>query len=286
MIASDRTKATARSCGAYLAILILLFAYLLIEFWPIAETDRAYGWDDVVTLPGLPPFRVADDTRLLFLVVLAAAIGSCMHGAFSFATYVGNKRFVASWTWWYLLQPFIGMALGLVLYLAMRSISPQSDAADSNVHGIALVAVLVGIFSSRATHLLTDKLEDVFTSLFRSEKGRLQSGGKVEVSSHNHDRRSLDAMVGRTMNDIFISYAREDRERAKALAQALKGQGWSVWWDRRIPTGKRYADVIVEAIAGSRCVVVLWSTVSITSDWVREEARAGARTGDTHPGAD
>jgi hypothetical protein len=32
------------------------------------------------------------------------------------------------------------------------------------------------------------------------------------------------------MADIFISYAREDRETTKTLAQALTAtQGWSVW---------------------------------------------------------
>ena len=31
------------------------------------------------------------------------------------------------------------------------------------------------------------------------------------------------------MADIFISYAHEDRETAKTLAQALADQGWSVW---------------------------------------------------------
>jgi hypothetical protein len=30
------------------------------------------------------------------------------------------------------------------------------------------------------------------------------------------------------MADIFISYAREDRETAKTLAQALAVQGWSL----------------------------------------------------------
>jgi hypothetical protein len=39
------------------------------------------------------------------------------------------------------------------------------------------------------------------------------------------------------MADIFISYARPDRARAKALAEALERNGWSVWWDRGILLG-------------------------------------------------
>jgi len=74
------------------------------------------------------------------------------------------------------------------------------------------------------------------------------------------------------MADIFISYASEDRLRAEILAKALEEQGWSVWWDRIIPPGKTFDQVIQEAINAARCVVVLWSKISIKSDWVKEEA--------------
>jgi hypothetical protein len=34
--------------------------------------------------------------------------------------------------------------------------------------------------------------------------------------------------------DIFLSYARGDRQKAESLARALHDAGWSVWWDRSI----------------------------------------------------
>lgn len=78
------------------------------------------------------------------------------------------------------------------------------------------------------------------------------------------------------MSDIFISYASEDRYLAKDLAQAFEAQGWSVWWDRVIPSGKAFDDVIEEAIDSAQCVVVLWSNTSVKSRWVRTEAAEGA----------
>ena len=57
------------------------------------------------------------------------------------------------------------------------------------------------------------------------------------------------------MNDIFISYAREDREKAKAIATLFDTQGWSVWWDRSVPPGRSFDQVIEEALVCSevRC---------------------------------
>lgn len=79
------------------------------------------------------------------------------------------------------------------------------------------------------------------------------------------------------MSDIFISCARADRARAKILAKALERQGWSVWWDPKIPPGKTFDEVIEEALNAAKCVVVIWSKASVVSDWVKTEAAEGKR---------
>jgi hypothetical protein len=79
------------------------------------------------------------------------------------------------------------------------------------------------------------------------------------------------------MSDIFISYASADRERATLLSKALQRRGRSVWWDRTIPPGKEYDQVIEEALDSAQCVVVLWSHASVASSWVKTEAAEAMR---------
>jgi formylglycine-generating enzyme required for sulfatase activity len=81
------------------------------------------------------------------------------------------------------------------------------------------------------------------------------------------------------MSDIFISYASEDRDRARMLAEALEDQGWSVWWDRTVPPGKTFDEVIEAALDAGSCVIVLWSEAAVASQRVRAEAGEGLKRG-------
>lgn len=81
------------------------------------------------------------------------------------------------------------------------------------------------------------------------------------------------------MTDVFISYAREDRERARVLASALEARGWSAWWDREIVPGQSFDQVIERELERAKSVVVLWSGHSIASEWVKNEAAVGAERG-------
>ncbi|MCB0110977.1 MAG: toll/interleukin-1 receptor domain-containing protein [Caldilineaceae bacterium] len=77
------------------------------------------------------------------------------------------------------------------------------------------------------------------------------------------------------MADIFLSYTNQDRRHAEQLAESLQRLGWSVWWDRYVPPGRTFDEVIDEALVNAKCIVVLWSPRSVRSAWVKEEAAEG-----------
>jgi hypothetical protein len=79
------------------------------------------------------------------------------------------------------------------------------------------------------------------------------------------------------MSDIFISYSSEERHRVLPLVNALEKTGWSVFWDRTIPAGKTWRQVIGTEIQTCRSVVVVWTESSVRSEWVLEEAETGKR---------
>ncbi|MDH5194376.1 MAG: toll/interleukin-1 receptor domain-containing protein [Nitrospira sp.] len=83
------------------------------------------------------------------------------------------------------------------------------------------------------------------------------------------------------MNEIFISYKREDETRVGPLVQALEGTGLSVWWDRGLPGGESWRQQIQTALDAAKCVIVVWTEASVgpAGDFVRDEAGQAKRRG-------
>jgi len=81
------------------------------------------------------------------------------------------------------------------------------------------------------------------------------------------------------MTDLFLSYARPDRDRAEALASALEAEGYSVWWDRHITGGSEFSADIERQLMAATVVIVAWSKPARESPWVKDEAGVGREQG-------
>jgi hypothetical protein len=148
--------------GIYLIVVSVILTFFIVSFWPTDYDVTFFG----------KGCTIDPEVRLILLVILVGALGSCVHAATSFSTFVGNRSLGGSWMWWYLLRPLIGMTLALIFYFAIRGglllLSSATNSEDISPFGIAAISGLTGMFSKQAA----DKLRDLFDSLFKTEKGK------------------------------------------------------------------------------------------------------------------
>jgi TIR domain-containing protein len=75
------------------------------------------------------------------------------------------------------------------------------------------------------------------------------------------------------MADIFISYSKQDRVLALKLSAWLEAQGWTTWQDKSVVADDIRDENIAE-LHKARVVIVLWSTASVGSVHILQEAIA------------
>jgi len=148
--------------GIYFVALSVLLLYAVISIWPTTSATM----EGPVVLFG---YQIGGgEVRLILIAALSGCLGSLIHAMTSLATYVGNRKFVPSWTCWYILRPFIGMPLALIFYFVIRggffTLSDSTTAVSP--FGIAGLGGLVGMFSKQAI----DKLEEIFENIFKTTK--------------------------------------------------------------------------------------------------------------------
>src|SRR6516225_8934968 len=73
-------------------------------------------------------------------------------------------------------------------------------------------------------------------------------------------------------HDVFVSYSAADRAPAFSVVEGLESRGIRCWVaPRDIPPGSEYGEEIVEAIKGSRILVLIFSAQANSSPHVRRE---------------
>lgn len=77
------------------------------------------------------------------------------------------------------------------------------------------------------------------------------------------------------MADVFISYKREEKERCAVFRDKLAHLDVPVWFDAKLEIGRPFDEEINYEVRIAKCVLVLWSPLSVRSLWVRNEATIG-----------
>ncbi|HEY8835436.1 MAG TPA: hypothetical protein VIM09_07600 [Chthoniobacterales bacterium] len=184
---------------SYLAVMIAFCLYGLIVFWPTptpsgqTTTQPAAGPKEQIdsttsaspspsasarSTPAASPsatpgkvsafgreFKIWDEVRLLWIVILAGALGSLIHAVRSVYWYVGNRNLVRSWLAKYFVMPFTGSALAVMFYFVIRGgfFSPQSDFSQTSPFGFAALSAMVGLFSEQAVLKLKQVAETILS---------------------------------------------------------------------------------------------------------------------------
>ena len=185
--------------GVYLVALAYVLVYGLVKFWPSAAPGRApapasspaagpgatnpppasppgtAGVNPSQAQPLGPSFEIVvvwgrqvpvrPESRLFLVVAVAGALGGLLHSVRSFYWYVGNRNLKWSWVPQYVLLPWVGAILGLVLYFVLRGglLAGEATVGDTNPFGFAAFASMAGLFSEQAV----EKLRHLFEGLLK-----------------------------------------------------------------------------------------------------------------------
>ena len=143
--------------GIFMVALAGALGYLLLWVWPASEVRSAdkVVWVDLTEKIGLS------------IAMISGALGSFIHLATSFSSYVGNRRLSSSWMWWFILRAPMGAALALIAYFIMRSgfLLDGTLGEQISPFGIAALGGLVGLASKQ----IIDKIRMVSDETFNTE---------------------------------------------------------------------------------------------------------------------
>ena len=170
---------------AYLMVVFLAAGWTLWTLWtaepPEPRVANAAADSIAITLDWTPPGNrnstpLTAEARLILLVFLLGGLGGTIASFNSLANYRGEGALTKSWFLHYLVSPWLGAGVALLMYLVLRAgfFPGSSDQLDGSAipWGIVAIAGLTGLFYDKS--LL--KLQQVFATVFNPQD---QRGGKL-----------------------------------------------------------------------------------------------------------
>lgn len=116
----------------------------------------------------------ATEEQVLRMVILMGALGGAIHWMSSLVNYIGNGNLFRRWIPYYVLAPFQGAALAMLVYLLLRVgvLAPPPSGTQAvgpaqslNLLGLYAFAGLTGLFAKQAIEMLRDVFAVVFKKI-------------------------------------------------------------------------------------------------------------------------
>ncbi|MFC7303938.1 hypothetical protein ACFQVC_06885 [Streptomyces monticola] len=158
--------------AALLVLMALTLGVALVQAWPpAAQPGAVHKAEQAVRVRVLfwSP-HLLRETRLFIVVAAVGGLGAVIHTLRSLYWYVGNRGLRRSWVLMYVLEPFAGSGLALIVYFVLRGglTTTMASSSDINPYGVTALGALVGMFSRETA----GKLRAVFAMLLApAEKG-------------------------------------------------------------------------------------------------------------------
>lgn len=146
------STADAASCALYLTALSAALFYVLLKLW--ALQFKAGEW--ITTTIFGSEAHVSAELQLLIVASIAGALGGLLYAVRALYKHVAFHDLTRRWLFAYALSPVMGAILGMFSYFLARGgfFSSAAAAASVNLHGVAAVACLMGLFSQQAVQKL------------------------------------------------------------------------------------------------------------------------------------
>lgn len=172
-----------------------------------------------------PPACPISTKELLWLLMLAGALGSTAHAFISLSAYVCNRELKQSWMLMYVLLPWRGAALaGVYCLIILGGFLPQS--VELPWPGLVAIATLVGLFSDQAASKLKVVAEAIFTT-----------------PPNNKDPLQPDLNTKPPSGKLKITKVEPDHGKLKSeLLASLTGSGFTK--ETRVAFGHTFADQV------------------------------------------
>ena len=147
--------------GSVVVVAVVIWG--IYRYWNVATSAKAMEGD------------------VLRMVILMGALGGAIHWMSSLANYIGNGNLFRRWIPYYVLAPFQGATLAMVVYLLLRVgvLAPPANATQNggpaqslNLLGLYAFAGLTGLFAKQAIEML----RDVFGVIFKRIEAKDASG--------------------------------------------------------------------------------------------------------------
>lgn len=119
----------------------------------------------IVTVFGRP-YDLTGDGYVFWVVLFSGMMGAIIRCLYSFFRHLGIGDFSLNWTWFYLMLPFGGAVLSLVLYFVIRGgfySSSLGNELSLNLFSFAALGALTGLFSENAMEKLKQVAESLLT---------------------------------------------------------------------------------------------------------------------------